>query len=276
MALPAELRENIKRPVVGDRSKAIFKVIAELIRLGLDDPAIENIICAHPNGIGEKYAGRNDVDKEITRVRRKTAFRPIVQLRGGQLPWIIDQAEQHLLASQQDVYQRGSLIVRPVQEDISIADGRKVSTTRLAQIRSNNMRETFSRAIDFQNLVPRTGWISVDCPKQIADTYLEREGNWHLPRLARIITAPTLRADGSILDQPGYDEATGLLFEPQGVDFLPVPTTPRMDDLLDAARTIEELLKTFPFVDKPSRAVAVSAILTSRDGRRCRAFRCTR
>ncbi len=178
-SLPTELQEDIKRPAAGDRSKAIFRVINELIRLGLDDKAIKNVIYAHPNGIGEKYAGRDDLDKEIARVRRKTASRPIVQLRGGQLPWIIDQAEQHLLDSDQSLFQRGSLIVRPVQEDISVTDGRKVSTTRLAQVRSNNMRETFSRAIDFQRLVPRIGtWISVDCPKQIADTYLEREGIW--------------------------------------------------------------------------------------------------
>ena len=63
LALPAELQEEIKRPAAGDRSKALFSVIAKLISLGLEDKAIENIVYAHPKGIGAKYADRNDLDK---------------------------------------------------------------------------------------------------------------------------------------------------------------------------------------------------------------------
>jgi hypothetical protein len=44
-----------------------------MIEKGLDDRTIENIIRAHPNGIGEKYADRDDLDRDIARVREKTA-----------------------------------------------------------------------------------------------------------------------------------------------------------------------------------------------------------
>jgi len=70
--LPPQLQEEIKRPAEGDRSKALFRVIAKLIECGRSDDTIENLIYAHPNGIGEKYADRDDLDKEIARVRART------------------------------------------------------------------------------------------------------------------------------------------------------------------------------------------------------------
>lgn len=73
-SLSLELQDEIKRPVPrGHRSEAIFKVIAKMIEKGLDDKTIENIIHAHPEGIGEKHANRGDLEKEIARVRKKTA-----------------------------------------------------------------------------------------------------------------------------------------------------------------------------------------------------------
>jgi Mesyanzhinovviridae DNA primase len=72
-SLPSELQDEIERPAVGDRSKALFAVIARMLEKGLDDRTIENIIRAHPNGIGEKYADRDDLDRDIARVREKTA-----------------------------------------------------------------------------------------------------------------------------------------------------------------------------------------------------------
>ena len=70
--LPEELQDEIRRPAEGDRSKALFRVIARLIKeRDLPDDIIENLIYAHPKGIGEKYADRSDLDKEIARIRRK-------------------------------------------------------------------------------------------------------------------------------------------------------------------------------------------------------------
>ena len=70
--IPEELREEIRRPVDGDRSKALFRLITKLIKRGLSDQSIENLIYAHPQGIGAKYADREDLDKEIARIRGKT------------------------------------------------------------------------------------------------------------------------------------------------------------------------------------------------------------
>jgi predicted P-loop ATPase len=69
--LPAKLCKQITEPGSGDRSKALFSVIRQLGNRGLDAIAIEHIIRAYPNGIGAKYVGRPDLDKEIERVLAK-------------------------------------------------------------------------------------------------------------------------------------------------------------------------------------------------------------
>jgi putative DNA primase/helicase len=264
LMLPDNLQEEIRRPVADDRSKAIFRVVARLIELEHDDQTIQDIIYAHPKGIGEKYANRNDLDREIARVRNKTAGKPIVQIRGGALPEIVHEAERHLIEAEDDIFQRGSVIVRPGQTVITVAGGRKILATPLVPVRVHHMVERFSRVIDFQKLDMRSEtWLSINCPRNIAETYLEREGQWRLPVLTGVISAPTLRPDGSVLEHPGYDKATGLLFDPQGIEFPPVPDAPTKEEAICALKELRTLLETFPFVDEQSRAVALSGILTT-------------
>src|SRR5208283_2025440 len=59
-------------------------------------------------------------------------------------------------------------------------------------------------------------------------------GKLRFPTLHGVITAPTMRADGSILSAPGYDAATGLLFDPGRVVFPAIPTRPTLDDAAKA------------------------------------------
>ncbi len=265
--LPEDLQEEIRQPAERDRSKALFRVIARLIQeKDFPDDLIEKLIYAHPKGIGEKYADRRDLDKEIARVRAKTTPKPVIRIRGGALPDIVDQAEQILIERDGDMFQRGNLIVRPGLGRIKAADAREIQTTRLIQVKLHHMRERFARVIDFQKLDRRSkspSWNSIDCPKEVAETYLEREGQWQLPALTRVISAPTLRADGSVLDEPGYDARTGLLFDLQGAAFPKLAASPTREDAVDAVGVLKELIATFPFTDDASRSVALSAILTA-------------
>jgi hypothetical protein len=67
--LPDRLRDKIQRPTPqGARSEALCHVISELKRRGYSGADIASVIRAHPSGIGEKYAGRDDLDKEIARI----------------------------------------------------------------------------------------------------------------------------------------------------------------------------------------------------------------
>lgn len=200
---------------------------------------------------------------------------PIVKVGGGSLPVSIDQAETILTGSDDGIFQRGDFVVRPAPVMVTIADNRKTSALRLVPVRVQHMRERFTRAVDFQKYnAKQRKWVSTDCPADVAAAYLERTGDWNLPVLSGIANAPMLRPDGSILDEPGYDSATGIMYDPRGVVYPPIPREPTKEDALAALALLKALISEFPFVpddpadmriDAPSasRSVALSGFLTA-------------
>ena len=75
---------------------------------------------------------------------------------------------------------------------------------------------------------------------------------------------PTLRPDGTILSQPGYDDATGLLYIPDDTELPPIPEHPTHDEAMSALAVLKnELLPGFPFATPADRATALSHILSS-------------
>jgi hypothetical protein len=98
-------------------------------------------------------------------------------------------------------------------------------------------------------------------------------GHWGFQTVKGIINSPTMRSDGSLLTEPGYDPATQLWYKPSGNLKLEMGEHPTKDEARRALETIEYLLSEFPFKDdgdgddakdkgKVSRAVAVAAIMT--------------
>lgn len=190
--------------------------------------------------------------------------RPRIRVVGGNLPSTVTAAERALIAANMGLYQRGSLIVRPAVSRVAIADGRKTMAVRLVPVRSHHIAELMTRAADWERFDMRSEeWVPIDCPQRVADTYLAREGQWHVPVLSGIVNCPVLRPDGSVLDTPGYDDATGLLFDAQDVKFDPIPDQPSKGDAGLALDALRDLVATFPFVTPADRAVALSAILTA-------------
>ena len=88
---------------------------------------------------------------------------------------------------------------------------------------------------------------------------LDRDGAF--PRLTGVITTPTLRSDGTLLREPGYDASTGLLLvDPP--DLPEIPENPTHDDALEQLDILDELIEEFSFVDEASRSVALSGLTT--------------
>jgi hypothetical protein len=72
-------------------------------------------------------------------------------------------------------------------------------------------------------------------------------GVWKgIRHLTGVVEAPILRHNGTVLTRPGYDQATGLLFEPSG-DFPSIPDHPTKADAEKAAGTLLLLVCDFPF-----------------------------
>jgi hypothetical protein len=191
------------------------------------------------------------------------AARPEVHLVQGRRFEAIDEAETHLVERDPGLFQRADYVVRVAPQWLDLGAGGKVEGLRIVEVKNEHMRLRFNRACDLRKYDKRSeGWISVDCPKDFAAAYLEGVGRWRVPQLRAVATAPTLRPDGSILADPGYDAASGIYYDPRGVAFPAIPRAPTRDEALAALDRLETLFATLDLVDEVSRSAALSAIMT--------------
>lgn len=72
----------------------------------------------------------------------------------------------------------------------------------------------------------------------------------------RMVThTPIVRADGTVLDVPGFDTASGALYLPErGLEVDPVPDVPTEQDVVNARKLLLNMLEDFPFVSDHDRA----------------------
>ena len=194
--------------------------------------------------------------------------RPVVQVRAGDLAKTASDAEDVLIAASKElpVFQRGGkALVKPIMWEVDGSDGRKTTTVALHRLDMDSCRDLLSRAANWCRFDGRVqGLVPCDPPEAVVNTLLSRAGEWRLPQVVGAITTPTLRPDGSVLDVPGYDQATRLYLAPDRTFRL--PTIPDKVTRTDAERGLDlliDLIREFPFVDDVDKAVALSAIISS-------------
>lgn len=164
------------------------------------------------------------------------------------------------------MFQRDRMIVRVMKRGVpSIRNyKRDPGVLGIVPVDTVHMVETLTRAAWWEKWDARTdGWKRMNAPEQVAATYLARAGHWKLPRLWDVVSSPTLRPDGTILQDPGYDPATHVYYDPCGIDFPKVPEAPDRYAALDAFAVLKEAFGTFPYEDEVDRAVALAMVLTS-------------
>jgi putative DNA primase/helicase len=209
--------------------------------------------------------------------------RPMIQMASGEHSAIVNDTETMLIKAGVPLYQRGEALVRPIIREVDASHGRRTKVAQLVQLNPTYARDLMCQHCDYYRFDKREGeWIRTLAPIAIANTLLARNGDWHVPVIVGCLSCQTLRPDGSLLTQQGYDPATRLLL----VEPPPMPPFPqdadadfayyfggthpfgsladllRREDALQAMALLKELLVEFPFVDDVSRAVALSAIIT--------------
>ena len=101
----------------------------------------------------------------------------------------------------------------------------------------------------------------IGVPPDVAKAMLSRFGLWEFPTVTGIITAPTLRPDGTILSKEGWDSETGLLLLGSLPPMPSIADEPTQDDATKAIGILDSLLVEFPFVDLASRSAALSGFI---------------
>ena len=135
--------------------------------------------------------------------------------------------------------------------------------TSLRPLDPTALIEPITAAADIQKWDVRSAaWKSTCCPENLAKCLLARP-TWELPFLTGVINTPTLRPDGSLLDMPGYDTRTGILFSPQSSDTFPaIPEEPTRADAVASLEVLNELIGEFEFTAPAGYSVALAALMT--------------
>jgi putative DNA primase/helicase len=192
----------------------------------------------------------------------------IILYEAGKLAEIVQTAEQYLMWDNVEFYDRGGNLVRPIINESMAFGGRLLKTASLQPVDTPYLQKRLSDSIIWQknarkkihgaNVIVQ---VPTDPPVTIAPIIKSDAGDWPFNKIAGVITAPTIRRDGSILFREGYDKKTKLLLvaPPEMPRLIENPTH---DDAIAASRRIAKLFAGFPFVDKASLAVAMSAFIT--------------
>ena len=167
------------------------------------------------------------------------------------------------------IFQRDAELVRVLRLDSDEThDGikRSAGSARIASLPFATLRETLTRAASFRKITSNNENTPTPPPKWCVEALAAR-GHWDgIPRLAGIVTFPVLRADGTLLQKPGYDPASGLLYIPTGV-VADVPDAPTCEDAERAVGAILTVLEDFPFAKDAAaplahHAAVIAALLT--------------
>ncbi|WP_289015538.1 hypothetical protein [uncultured Methylobacterium sp.] len=190
---------------------------------------------------------------------------PTIKLKVGRPDLAADAAAAALIATGLPIFLRGGALVRPTMEVVDAADETKTVIAKLKDVTLPGLQYTLSRAAVFQQFDGRKGdFKRVDPPEKIATMILDGAGDWKFPTVAGVITTPTLRTDGTILSEPGYDPQSRLyLVEDPNLVLPPIPEAPTRGQALEALEMFKDLLKEFPFVSSVDRSVALSGLLTT-------------
>jgi putative DNA primase/helicase len=188
--------------------------------------------------------------------------RVVIKLLGGgdNLHTAATAAEAALCATNK-VYRQSTRLVYFSHEEADATRGRTTSVARISPYALPSLhRELLEVArcvkFDAKGRVMRTG-----VPDRLLDMVLVTASP-KFSDLAGVIETPTMRPDGSLLTEPGYDPITGLmLVNPPTMP--PISDRPTRHDAEAALRLLDdELLFEFPFEDDASHSVGLSALMT--------------
>jgi hypothetical protein len=170
-----------------------------------------------------------------------------------------------VLARDLSLYQRGGLLVRVVRDTSPAAGGiRRPFAPRIEPLPSALLRE---------RLAANARWVTIRETQQGPQEFPARppgwcvaavhaRGNWPgLRHLEAVIDYPVLRPDGTILERPGFDDATGLLLDFDG-ELPEVPPAPCYREAIAARDALLEVVADFPFEQGCHRAAWLAGLLT--------------
>ena len=160
------------------------------------------------------------------------------------------------LARVESLYQRGGALLRMRRDD----RGKRITEA----LGKDALKGILERCADYWAYDGRRKRLMPTSPPMEAVADMLALPDYSFRYLAGIVETPMARADGSIVEAPGYDATSALFYEPPpGLVIPPIPEQPGEVDVAGALALFDELLADFPFADGATgRAHAMALILT--------------
>lgn len=172
-----------------------------------------------------------------------------------------DEALLGLIASRKVFQQDGKLVevkANPAQ-----------SRYYVAEIAKARLRELLSEHVEFITLTSKgehsLAHPPVWCVEALHCRRYWRADNREMPSLNGIITTPVFRPDGTILNTPGWDMATGLYYAPEkkhAAAFAEIPEHPSQAEVAEARDSLLDLVNGFPFETETDRNAWLASLLS--------------
>ena len=267
-----------------DRASALPEAVQQLLSTLQEDrnpdhvfDAVEALAALAPSQWGKIKAqlkallgdklNLNDLDRAVSEARRQhSAFSdlpghdglPVIEVHDRPLRAISEDTLAALIQanSPPTLFVRERALTRSALDD----NNRPI----LEALSEAHVRGVMTRTANF--VVRHKDRVShVLPPREVAQDLLVLGEYPGLPLLKGLTEVPLLRPDGTILDQPGFDAATQLLYcPPPGFVLPPIPAAPSQAEARQALDwLITELLSDFPFVLDAHGLPAESASRTS-------------
>jgi hypothetical protein len=189
-----------------------------------------------------------------------------IRLCGGNRPEAVEAAIAALDEASVPLYRRGLNIVHIARIPAKASDGKSITTPAIGTVPTQQLLHELGKVAVWQKFDGRREqWVTVDVPPDIAARIAALPNEWRFPPLAGIIGTQTLRLDGSLLTEPGYDAETGfILFEPPRMPT--IPEMPTREQAIAALVCWTGCWTSFRSCSRPSTATPT----TRADRWRCR------
>jgi putative DNA primase/helicase len=185
-----------------------------------------------------------------------------ITVEPGQIDVLATKAEDALITAGLPIFQRGGMLVRPAAWSVPASDERTTLAAGLRPINAAALVDLLAQAATFMRFNGRRKKLCpIDPPSNVAAVLLSRSGFWRVPGIVGTVTTPTMRRDGSILHEPGYDPVTRLYHWVDPDLHMPSIGTTR-DHAERALAQLSDLLIGFPFVSDVDHAVGLSGLIS--------------
>lgn len=187
---------------------------------------------------------------------------PIIQVINGLRHIAADFGLMALAKAKIAFYQRDRMLVRASLSKAKTSDGKVVEVPGIVAVTLPILSRALGSVARWVKIKADSEPVRIDPPKELVEQIAAMSGEWPFDPITGVIATPTMRPDGTILYNAGYDEMTGLvLLAPPPMP--PIPDFPTRQNAEDALKLLLSLLSEFPFADLASRSVALSMILTT-------------